>query len=77
MNVVLELNGHRHGDGQSELSVYSYANWASGPSRRSTTGGYIFYRNVLLATWSRTQPVVVLSTAESELIAMTTAVQEG
>eukprot|EP00972_Heterocapsa_arctica_P091962 13561992-Heterocapsa_arctica.AAC.1 len=31
----------------------------------------------LVATWSRTQPVVTLSTAESELMAMGTAVQEG
>eukprot|EP00972_Heterocapsa_arctica_P086672 12775678-Heterocapsa_arctica.AAC.1 len=74
MDVVLKLNRHGHDVGDKNvLSVFSDANWASGPLRRSTTGGCIFYRNVLIATWSRTQPVVALSTAESELIAMTTA----
>eukprot|EP00972_Heterocapsa_arctica_P095453 14078096-Heterocapsa_arctica.AAC.1 len=78
MDVVLELNRHRPDIGDKNvLTVYTDANWASGTSRRSTTGGCIFYRNVLIATWSRTQPVVAPSSAESELLARTTAVQEG
>eukprot|EP00972_Heterocapsa_arctica_P093703 13822580-Heterocapsa_arctica.AAC.1 len=37
----------------------------------------MFWNGVLLTCWSRTQPVVALSTAEAELLAMTTGVQEG
>ena len=37
----------------------------------------MYFRGVLVSAWSRTQPVVALSTAEAELIAMTMAVQEG
>eukprot|EP00972_Heterocapsa_arctica_P001034 145781-Heterocapsa_arctica.AAC.1 len=71
-DVVLKLNQHTlHGE-KDILSVYADASWASGPSRRSTTGGCIIYWNVLIGTWSR-KPVVALSTAESELIAMATA----
>jgi hypothetical protein len=57
--------------------VYADANWASGPSRRSTSGGVLFYKNTLIMSWSRTQPTVTLSTAEAELTAMGVAVQEG
>jgi hypothetical protein len=82
MNTILELNpGERHGEhgerDEGVLRVYADADWATGPSRRSTTGGAIFWNGVLLTCWSRTQPVVALSTAESELLAMTTGVQEG
>eukprot|EP00972_Heterocapsa_arctica_P094649 13956463-Heterocapsa_arctica.AAC.1 len=37
----------------------------------------MFYKGTLIATWSRTQPTVTLSTAESELMPMGTAAQEG
>eukprot|EP00972_Heterocapsa_arctica_P040638 5989806-Heterocapsa_arctica.AAC.1 len=57
--------------GQSDgIDIYADANWASGPSRRSTIGGCLFYKNTLITSWSRTQPTVTLSTAESELMAM-------
>ncbi len=85
VDTILELNPRapdgRHGEhgGHDEgvLRVYADADWATGPSRRSTTGGAMFWNGVLLTCWSRTQPVVALSTAESELLAMTTGVQEG
>eukprot|EP00972_Heterocapsa_arctica_P002718 403012-Heterocapsa_arctica.AAC.1 len=76
-NVVLKLSQHTLHDEKDVLNMYADASWATGPSRRSTTGGCIIYRNVLIGTWSRAQPVVALSSAEAELIAMTTAVQEG
>eukprot|EP00972_Heterocapsa_arctica_P058282 8599093-Heterocapsa_arctica.AAC.1 len=57
-------------DESDGISVYSDANWAAGPSRRSTSGGCLFYRGAMIMSWSRTQPVVTLSTAEAELTAM-------
>ena len=57
------------------MDVYADANWAAGPNRKSTSGGCVFHRGVLLTTWSRTQPTVKLSTAEAELCAMGMAVQ--
>eukprot|EP00972_Heterocapsa_arctica_P102035 15034379-Heterocapsa_arctica.AAC.1 len=53
------------------------ASWASNEGRRSTTGGIAFFRGVVIATWSRTQPVVALSSCEAELLAVSVAVQEG
>eukprot|EP00972_Heterocapsa_arctica_P064718 9550053-Heterocapsa_arctica.AAC.1 len=59
------------------ISVYADANWASGAIRRSTSGGVLFDKKTLIMSWSRTQPTAALSTAESELMAMGVAVQEG
>jgi hypothetical protein len=73
-DYVLNLTGH---DDSDAVNVYADANWAAGPNRRSTSGGCVFYHGLLLTTWSRTQPTVTLSTAEAELYAMGTAVQEG
>jgi hypothetical protein len=79
VDLVLRLTGHVVGmEAQSDgIDVYADANWASGPSRRSTSGGVLFYKNTLIMSWSRTQPTVTLSTAEAELTAMGVAVQEG
>eukprot|EP00972_Heterocapsa_arctica_P072049 10640507-Heterocapsa_arctica.AAC.1 len=76
---VLRLTGHQVGDEDESngISIFSDANWASGPSRRSTSGGCLYYRGALIMSWSRTQPVVTLSTAAAELTAMGVAVQEG
>jgi len=60
-----------------ELLCLTDANWADGPSRRSTSGGLLVYENVLLLTWSRTQAVVALSSCEAELLALTVALQEA
>ena len=73
-DYVLNLTGH---DDSDAVDVYADANWAAGPNRRSTSGGCVLHRGVLLTTWSRTQPTVTLSTAEAELYAMGMAVQEG
>ena len=73
-DYVLNFTGH---DDSDAVDVYAGANWAAGPNRRSTSGGCVFHRGVLLTTWSRTQPTVTLSTAEAELYAMGMAVQEG
>jgi len=77
-DFVLTLTGHTVGSEEPQaVQVFADANWAAGESRRSTSGGCAFYRGVLLSTWSRTQPTITLSTAESELLALGTAAQEG
>eukprot|EP00972_Heterocapsa_arctica_P093189 13746297-Heterocapsa_arctica.AAC.1 len=46
------------GDGtETELEVLADANWADGPSPRSTSGGAAFYNGFLLQSWARTQSV--------------------
>ena len=70
-DYVLNLTGH---DDSDAVDVYADTNWAAGPNRRSTSGGCVFHRRMLLR--SRTQPTVTLSTAEAELYAMGMAVQE-
>ena len=75
-DYVLQLTGHEEPLEQQVL-VYSDADYAMSADRKSTSGGVVFFQGVILTTWSRTQPVVALSTAESELVAMSSAAQEG
>eukprot|EP00972_Heterocapsa_arctica_P073971 10917670-Heterocapsa_arctica.AAC.1 len=44
------------GADDEEVTVLADANWADGPSRRSTSGGCVYYLKHLLLTYSRTQP---------------------
>ena len=65
-------------DAPTELSVMSDADWANcTKSRRSTSGGCVFHGSHLVGHWSRTQQIVALSSAESELNALCKATQEG
>ena len=60
------------------LVGWSDASWASGPSCRSTSGGVITLNGAILSSWSRTQHITALSSAEAELVAlalMTTELQ--
>ena len=75
-SMCLHLGEGFVGD-KDEISVMTDANWASGEGRRSTSGGIIFYGGVVIATWSRTQSVVALSSCESELLAVGVGAQEG
>ena len=77
VDQVLYLGNGVEGETQDEVTVQADADWASGPSRRSTSGGAVFFNGVLLCSWSRTQPTVALSTCEAELLALGTAAQEG
>ena len=77
VDQVLYLGNGFEGETQDEVTVQADADWASGPSRRSTSGGAVFFNGVLLNSWSRTQPTVALSTCEAELLALGTAAQEG
>ena len=57
--------------GTATLVGYSDANWASERStgRKSTSGGVIYLNGNCIKTYSRLQPIVALSSAESELFA--------
>jgi hypothetical protein len=59
------------------LTVYSDSDWAGDrATRRSTSGGCVYFRSMLLNSWSKSQHVVSLSSAEAELYALCTAVCE-
>ena len=62
----------------SELHVYCDANWACCQNSRKSTSGYvIFYMGNVICSASKTQHSVALSSAESELYAMCSAVTEA
>jgi hypothetical protein len=74
-DVMLKL-GTAGGDAE-EITAYADASWASGPGRRSTSGGLVLYAGVILTSWSRTQGRLALSSCEAELVALTVAGQEA
>jgi hypothetical protein len=60
------------------ITITTDSDWAGDvESRKSTSGGIVFYGSAAILTWSRTQPVVALSSGEAELYAMTTGATEG
>ena len=59
------------------LTTYSDANWASNKAdRKSTSGGIIMHGKHYIKSWSKTQSLVALSSAESELYAIVKASSE-
>ena len=62
----------------SSIHCYSVSDWGGDlVSRRSTSGGCIFHGRHLVQSWSRTQQVVSLTSAEAELHDLTKAASEG
>ena len=60
------------------LTVPVNADWAGESStRRSTSGGVVLAGSCLLASWSRTQASVALSSAEAEFYAIATGITEA
>ena len=60
------------------IEAYSDSDWGGdATTRRSTSGGCIFAGRHLLQSWSRTQQIVSLSSAEAELHALTKCAAEG
>ena len=74
-NIVLDLVVNLELD--KTIIVYVDANFAAGESRKSTTGYVVLFQGMLLATASKTQSVIALSTAEAELLAANSGTQEG
>jgi len=64
-------------EGSAEVVGYSDADWGGEASRRSTSGICFTLAGCAISWRSKTQRVVALSTAESELIALTEAVKEA
>ena len=61
-----------------KLTLYTDSDWAGDKNtRKSFSGGVLFVRGCLVASWSRRQPTVALSSAEAELAALTVGIAEA
>jgi hypothetical protein len=67
----------RRKDTQSDIVVFSDADWATEAGRHSISGFISFFRGCPINWASKKQPVVALSSMESEVIAANLAVKEG
>eukprot|EP00972_Heterocapsa_arctica_P005193 770286-Heterocapsa_arctica.AAC.1 len=68
--MVLQLTGHEDaggGLGRTGIDVYADANWAAGPSRKSTSGGCVFFKGTLLVSHVRLPPYYVLTDLRTKL----------
>ena len=62
------IYSYRFQDEVATLTAYSDANWASNAGdRKSTSGGVILHGSHYIKSWSKTQSLVALSSAEAEL----------
>ena len=59
------------------IDVYVDSDWASGWSRKSTSGGMVVVNGAGIKHWSRTQKARALSSGEAEYYAMVTGCAEG
>ena len=59
------------------VDVHVDSNWASGPERKSTSGGMMMINGTVVKRWSRTQATRALSTAEAEYYAVFTGAAGG
>ena len=68
-------------EGEPELlsvEAYSDSDWAGCcDTRRSTSGGMIYFEGAVLSFWSRTQTTIALSSCEAELYAINMATIEA
>ena len=66
------------GDPGSVIKAYVDADFAGCTSaRKSTSGGAIFWGQVCLKSWTKTQPTIALSSGESELAAVVRGAAEA
>ena len=63
---------------QSQLNVYADSDWAAADTNmKSTSGGVVMYGPCTVKTWSSTQTVVALSSAEAKLYALVKAATQA
>lgn len=65
------------GGGPPILLIYTDASWASSRNRHSITGFIVKYGEGVIAWCSRKQPIVTLSSTESEYVAITDSTKEA
>ena len=74
---ILEIR-YKWQDFPGILNCFSDSDWAGClQSRRSTSGGRIFFGKHWIRHWSKLQPCVSLSSAEAEFYSMVRCVSEG
>ena len=77
VNLGLVYTDHSENQG-TNVEIFCDADWAGELNDRKSTTGIVVKLNGCPIVWlSKKQPVVALSTAEAEYIAMSTAVQES
>ena len=70
-DVELVLVPCEPSDDNEAVQVFVDADWADKEAdRRSTSGGLLYYHGCVVASWSRRQACIALSSAESELYAL-------
>jgi hypothetical protein len=74
---VLPTTSRRNIDTNSDVTVFSDADWATEPDRHSISGYISFFKGSSVNWASKKQPVVALSSMESEVIAVNLAVKEA
>ena len=75
---TLDLGLHLRASGQSNLVVYSDANWAGCPDTRKSTSAYaVFLGNNLVSWSSKCQNTISRSSAEAEYRAVANGVAEA
>ena len=68
--------GEWKNDDEVNVDVRVDSKWASGPERKSTSGGMMMIFGTVVKHWSRTQATRALSTAEAEYCAVVTGAPE-
>ena len=77
MRLVWKYHEMEDDDEKVMVDVYVDSDWASGWSRKSTSGGMLTVNGVGVKHWSRTQKARALSSGEAEYYAMVTGCAEG
>ena len=77
MEKVTWTMGSWKNDDEVNVDVHVDSNWASGPERKSTSGGMMMISGTVVKHWSRTQSTRALSMAEADYYAVVTGAAEG
>ena len=75
--LVWRYHEKEDGDEMVHVDVFVDSDWATGWSRKSTSGGMMAVDGVGIKHWSRTQKARALSSGEAEYYAMVTGCAEG